>query len=220
LPSPSSPPSARSRLVIISGGSGSGKTTLVSRLCAAVPDVPHVVLGLDHYYRDLSHLPAAERDQRNFDHPESFDDALLMTQLRDLVEGRAIARPTYDFKTHTRATATQPTAAAPIVVLDGILALHWREIRELADLTVFVEVDDDVRFIRRMARDVRERGRTADGVMTQYLASVKAMHDAYVAPQKRVADIIVGWSDYNDRAVAMLASMLRTWWTAARSKPT
>ena len=211
-PNPMTNPGAvRPRLIAVAGGSGSGKTTFVERLKTAVGDRSLLVLSIDHYYRDLSPLSPAERDARNFDHPDAFDMDLMTRQLTDLVQGRAVERPTYDFATHTSRGLSVRLEPTPVIVLDGILALHWPELRQIADLKVFVDVDDDVRFIRRLRRDVSERGRTVDSVIGQYMATVKGMHDVYVAPQKLVADIIVSWMDYNDRAVAMVASMARGW---------
>jgi len=205
-------------MIAVSGGSGSGKTTLVGRLVGSVTSdtaQDHLVqvLHLDHYYRDLSHLSPEERDRQNFDHPQAFDTELLRKHLTALRSGEEIHRPTYDFASHTRRPETVRLRPASVIVLDGILALHWSEVRDLLDLKIYVDVSDDVRFIRRLRRDINERGRTVDGVITQYLASVKTMHDAFVAPQRYVADIIVSWEDYNDRAVAMLAGMVRTWST-------
>ena len=206
-------PRIKPRLIAVAGGSGSGKTTLVGRLRRACGDAGErmLVLQLDHYYQDLSPLPKAERDRRNFDHPDSFDTPLLLQQLTDLAAGKPVQRPTYDFATHARTGVEVTLQPQPVVVLDGILALHWPEIRKLLDLSVFVDVDDDVRFIRRLRRDVSERGRTVESVISQYLGSVKVMHDLFVAPQKGVADIIVSWMDYNDRSVEMLAGMARSW---------
>lgn len=201
----------RPHLLAVAGGSGSGKTTLVSRLRDAVGPGAVLVFGVDHYYRDLSQLTMAERDTRNFDHPDAIDAELMTRHLAALARGETIERPTYDFATHTRAAATVTYGPRPLIVVDGILALHWPEVRDLFQLRVYVDVDDDVRFIRRLKRDVSERGRTVESVTQQYLASVKAMHDQFVAPQKHVADIIVSWMDYNDRAVGMLAGMAKSW---------
>lgn len=202
------------RLLAVSGGSGSGKTTLVSRLRQALGqalDAEIQVLHLDHYYLDLSHLSQAERDLRNFDHPDAFDMKLLREHLGTLLEGKGIDRPTYDFASHTRTGKTVRLEPAKVILLDGILMLHDPALRALYDLSVYVEVDDDVRIIRRLRRDIVERGRTMDSVIAQYLQTVKPMHDAYVAPQKFVADIIVSWMGYNDRAVAMLAGTVASW---------
>ena len=199
------------RVIAISGGSGSGKTTVVDRMKSCIDASQVLVLSLDHYYYDLSHLTAEERATRNFDHPSAFDQALLHTHLTDLLRGKSIARPTYDFATHTRTGETVDLRSHPVILVDGIFALHDEALRRLYDMGVYIEVSDDVRFIRRLGRDMRERGRSLDSVVNQYLATVKPMHDTYVAPQKRVADIIISWEQYNDRAIAMLAGLVRTW---------
>ncbi len=196
-------------LIGVSGGSGSGKTTLVSRLTNLFDSPDLMVLQMDHYYRDLSHLSQIERDKKNFDHPDSLDLDLLKSHLEDLSQGKAIDRPSYDFASHTRVSRRTTVTAAPVIILDGILALHHPEIRSLFSLSIYVDVDDDLRFIRRLRRDISERGRTVDSVINQYLTTVKAMHDTYVEPQKYVADIIVSWRDYNDRAVRMLGEMIK-----------
>lgn len=208
-------------MIAVSGGSGSGKTTLVGRLVHGVSQDSTLsgsvqVLHLDHYYRDLSHMMPEERDRQNFDHPQAFDMPLLTAHLAALRSGQGIDRPTYDFASHTRRPDVVRLNPAAVIVLDGILSLHWPEVRDLLDLKIFVDVSDDVRFIRRLRRDINERGRSLEGVIQQYLASVKNMHDTFVAPQRYVADIIVSWEDYNDRAVAMLAGMVRTWCTDLR----
>jgi len=221
-------PEGKPRLIGVCGGSGSGKTTLVERLRRRVVDGASstksadganqsiMVLALDHYYLDLAHLPTSERDQRNFDHPDAFDAQLLLSQVETLAAGRPIDRPSYDFASHTRVGAPVRVRPEPVIVLDGILTLHWPQLRHLLDLAIYVDVDDDVRFIRRLTRDISQRGRTVDSVVTQYLATVKVMHDTYVAPQREVADIVVGWMEYNDRAVEMLASMVRSWCDTAK----
>ena len=202
---------AKPKVIAVSGGSGSGKTTLVGRLRAACGDDGILVIQLDHYYSDLSHLPKDERDRRNFDHPQAFDTDLLHQHLAALTAGQQVERPTYDFASHTREGQAVTLNPAPVIILDGILALHWGEIRALCDLSVYVDVDDDVRFIRRLRRDISERGRSVDGVIKQYLETVKVMHDTFVAPQKHVADIIISWMDYNSRAVDMLAGTAKSW---------
>lgn len=207
---------AEIKIIAVAGGSGSGKTTLVKRLANAVGDDSLLVLNFDNYYRDLSHLSQAERDTRNFDHPDAFDTECMAAQLAALAQGHAIDRPTYDFATHTRIGATVRLAPKPVIVVDGILSLHWEAMRKLFDLKIFVDVDDDVRFIRRLKRDVSERGRTVDSVIQQYLTTVKGMNDLYVAPQKHKADIIVSWMSYNDSAVSMLAGMARSWIAAGQ----
>jgi len=199
------------KIIGISGGSGSGKTTFVNQLRAESCGVDVLVLQLDHYYHDLSHLTPGERDKKNFDHPDSIDSNLLMSQLADLAQGRAVFRPTYDFASHTRSAETIQIQPAPVIILDGIFSLYWPEIRSILSLSIFVDVDDDVRFIRRLTRDVNERGRTVEGVIQQYLSTVKDMHDQNVAPQKHEADIVVRWMKYNDQAVSMVSALIRNW---------
>ena len=199
------------KIIGISGGSGSGKTTFVNRVRAESAGVEVLVLQLDHYYHDLSHIAPEARDRKNFDHPDSIDSSLLMTQLAELAKGRPVFRPTYDFATHTRSKETVQLFPAPVIILDGIFSLYWAEIRSILSLSIFVDVDDDVRFIRRMRRDVNERGRTVEGVIQQYLSTVKVMHDQNVAPQKHEADIVVRWMKYNNQAVSMVAGLIRNW---------
>ena len=204
-------PAKKAKIIAVAGGSGSGKTTLVNRLRAQVGESDLLVLQMDHYYSDLSGLSQTERDRCNFDHPDALDRNLMVDQLRRLAAGETVARPNYDFSTHTRKPEATTISSRPVIVFDGILALHFPEVCELIDLGIYVDVDDDVRFIRRLKRDITERGRTVDSVISQYMTSVKPMHDLHVATQKHVADIIVSWMDYNDSAVAMVAALTRTW---------
>jgi uridine kinase len=196
-------------LVAVTGGSGSGKSTIVRKVCEYSPDLRISVLQQDHYYRDLSHLKPAERDAVNFDHPDSLDMALIRTHLEALAAGHAIDRPSYDFASHTRTKEIVTMEATPIVMFDGILALFDSSIRRLFDVSVYVDVPDDVRFIRRLRRDVRERGRSVEGVIEQYLGSVKPMHDEFVAPTRRMADLVISWERWNDRSISMLANAMR-----------
>ncbi len=196
-------------LIGLSGGSGSGKTTLVGRLKKALDKDDILVLQMDHYYRDLSHLSPEERDQKNFDHPDALDLDLLFQHLKDLKAGKSIKRPTYDFASHTRRIETVEIKSSRVILVDGILALHHSGMRNLFDLTIYVDLDDDLRFIRRLKRDIAERGRTMESVVQQYLTSVKSMHDSFVEPQKYLADIIISWRDNNERAVQMLKEMVR-----------
>jgi uridine kinase len=197
-------------LVGVCGGSGSGKTTIVNMLTDHCSEGEILVLHMDHYYKDFSALSPSERDQVNFDDPQSFDLPLLCEQITALLQNQSVDRPTYDFATHTRSKQTVRLQSAPTIVIDGILSLHHAPLRKLYNLTVFVDVPDDLRFIRRMQRDIRERGRSIESVVAQYLRTVKPMHDLYVEPQRSLADVIIGWRDRSEKAVRMLAKAIAT----------
>jgi uridine kinase len=184
-------PKQQGPLIIgVVGGSGSGKTT-VARAILASAGVPAAFIDQDAYYKDLAHLTLDER------------------HLKELTAGRAIEKPTYDFAAHTRAAETVRIESAPIVLVDGILLFNEPRIRELLDIKVFVDVADDIRFIRRMLRDVAERGRTVEDVVRQYLATVRPMHIEFVEPSKRWADVIIPEGGHNRIAVEMVIARVR-----------
>jgi len=202
-------PKQQGPLIIgVVGGSGSGKTT-VARAILASAGVPAAFIDQDAYYKDLAHLTLDERRQVNFDHPDALDNDLLVDHLKELAGGRAIEKPTYDFAAHTRAAETVRIEPAPIVLVDGILLFNEPRIRELLDIKVFVDVADDIRFIRRMLRDVAERGRTVEDVVRQYLATVRPMHIEFVEPSKRWADVIIPEGGHNRIAVEMVIARVR-----------
>jgi len=194
------------RVVGIGGGSGSGKSTLARAIAERRPGV--CVVELDWYYRDLSHLAPGARARRNFDHPEALDWELMFGQLQRLAAGEAVAPPVYDFTTHTRRAAVRAAGPAKLVVLEGILALHRAEVRQALDLRVFVAAAEPVRLARRLARDVRERGRTPASVQEQFAATVRPMHDAFVEPTREHADLVAdGEADFQsavERALHLL----------------
>jgi uridine kinase len=177
-------------VIAVAGGSGSGKTTVARAIDEAVHR-ESVLVEQDAYYQDLSHLPLEERKKVNFDHPDAFDTELMIAQLRQLLSGRAIDRPTYDYPAHTRAAATVRVEPRDVILVDGILLFADARLRPLFDIKVYVDVPDDVRFIRRLQRDVVERGRTMDSVIRQWLTTVRPMHLEFVEPSKRYADIIL-----------------------------
>jgi uridine kinase len=181
---------ARPLVIAVAGGSGSGKTTVARAIEAAVHR-DSVLVEQDAYYKDLSHLPLEERKKVNFDHPDAFDTELMIAQLRLLLSGQAIDRPTYDYPAHTRAAATVRVEPRDVILVDGILLFADARLRPLFDIKVYVDVPDDVRFIRRLQRDVVERGRTMDSVIQQWLTTVRPMHLEFVEPSKRYADIIL-----------------------------
>jgi len=195
-------------LIGIAGGSGSGKTTIARKIQERCQGFSTLLFQLDHYYRDLAHLDPTERDKINFDHPDSLEMGLLEKHVSQIANGDAIDRPTYEFASHTRSSKVVKLEPADVVIVDGIFALYSPQIRKHLDCSIFVDVSDDVRFIRRLRRDVDERGRTNDGVIKQYLSSVKPMHDQFVAPTKHLADLVVHWDNFNERTIDMLTKMI------------
>ena len=178
----------RSAVLGLAGGSGAGKTTLVNGLTSRLGDDASV-LWFDEYYHDLAHLPVERRAVVNYDHPDSLDEALLVDHLDGLLAGRAVDVPIYDFATHTRTGRTRRVEPRPVVVVDGILVLAVPELRRRLDLAVFVDAPAEIRLARRMDRDVRERGRTAASVQSQFEATVAPMHEAFVGPSATHADL-------------------------------
>ncbi len=194
-------------IIAVGGGSSSGKTTVVNKLLENLGSEPITVIKHDDYYKDQSELSLAERRKVNYDHPFALDNDLFYANLLDLIAGRKIQKPTYDFVLLTRAQR-QETVNPAKIILEGILVLEDERIRNLADIKIFVEADDDIRFIRRLIRDTKERGRTLESVIEQYLTTVKPMHFAFVKPTKRYADIIIP-NDYNhDVAVDMVKAKI------------
>ncbi|MHB8417909.1 MAG: uridine kinase [Myxococcales bacterium] len=193
----------------IAGGTASGKTTVARRLVEAVHASKVAFLEQDAYYKDLSDLPMEERQQFNFDHPDAFDVDKMVAQLRELREGRAVERPVYDFSKHTPAAETVRVEPAPVVVIEGILVLAIEPLRRLLDIKIFVDTDDDVRVLRRIERDVRDRGRSLQSVIEQYFRTVRPMHLGFVEPSKRFADIVIPHGGGNEVAIEMVASAIR-----------
>ncbi|MDD9956235.1 MAG: uridine kinase [Anaerolineaceae bacterium] len=200
----------RPLVIGIAGGTGSGKTTFANAVIRRV-GAEHVVwLAHDLYYRDLNHIPLHERRIRNFDHPDSLDTHLLVANLRDLRAGRATDIPRYDFREHRRLPESQRIDPRPVILLEGILIFAEKELLELLDFRIFIDTASDVRFIRRLRRDIEERGRTMESVMEQYLKTVRPMHLRYVEPNKGHADILVPRGGFNERAVNMVADHIRS----------
>ena len=203
----------------LAGGTGSGKTTVAHALVAAGDGGRVTVLPQDADYRAQPTLDLATRAATNYDEPAAFDTPLLLAHVDALRRGEAIERPVYDFVHHDRAAATVTIAPSPILVVEGILVLADRELRRRFDLKVFVDAPPDERFIRRLQRDVRERGRSADSVIEQYRATVKPMHDRYCEPSKRHADLIVPEGGRNHAALAVLRGFVRDLLTAPDVDP-
>jgi uridine kinase len=210
---PASGPDAfrQSRLVIgVAGGSGSGKTTVVRRIVEALgPD--HVsILDHDRYYRDRLDLRLEDRTALNYDHPDSLETELMVRHVAELKAGRAVEAPLYDFARYVRRTATETVAPRHAIIVEGILIFADAALRAQMDIKVFVDTDDDTRFIRRLQRDVAERGRTMDSVIEQYLATVKPMHLEFVQPSKRYADVIIPQGGNNRVAIDLLLTLIRS----------
>jgi uridine kinase len=205
-------------IIGVVGGSGSGKTT-VTRAIYDLPGVDAAFIDQDAYYRDLSHLPLEERKRVNFDHPEAFDTELLVRQLGLLQEGRPIDKPTYDYAAHTRAAATQRLEPKSVILVDGILLFADARLRALFDIKIYVDVSEDVRFIRRLQRDTAERGRTMEDVIRQYLATVRPMHLEFVEPSKRYADIIIPEGGFNRIGIEMIQARVQLEIARRRESP-
>jgi uridine kinase len=195
-------------IIGVAGGTGSGKTTVSQRICQSVDRGKIAYLQHDSYYHDLSHLAPEARSRRNYDHPASLDTPLLIEHIHSLRQGESIQSPIYDFATHTRRAETICIPAAQIILVEGILILAEPTLRELLDMRIFVDTDADIRFIRRMQRDLRERGRTIDSIVQQYQATVRPMHLEFVEPSKRYAHVIVPEGGNNQVAMEMIISRI------------
>ena len=190
----------------IAGGTGSGKTTLAQKIHQVFPE--SILISQDSYYKDISHLSFEERKKTNFDHPDSLEFSLLRKHLVDLKNGKAIEQPIYNFHIHAREKRTERIEPAQIVLVEGILLLAMPEIRDLFDIKIFVDTDDDVRILRRVERDMQERSRDFSSVKEQYLRTVKPMHDAFVEPSKKYADVIFPEGGYNQVAISLILAKL------------
>lgn len=196
-------------IIGICGGTGSGKTTIARKIVEAV-GAPNVVLvEQDSYYRNLADMPLDERHQANFDHPDSIDSDMLVNHLRRLKQNLTVEMPLYDFKSHTRSDKIEIIEPRPVVIVEGILIFAEPRVLDLLDVRVFVDTPDDIRFIRRLQRDIAERGRTTESVIAQYFRSVRPMHEEFVEPSKRNADIIIPEGGQQDIGIEFLCSMVR-----------
>ncbi len=197
-------------LVGSAGGSGSGKTTVARRILEAFDARDVMCLDMDSYYNDLAGMSLPERRLINFDHPDAFDQRLLVHHLDQLRNGEAIEKPVYDFSRSLREEQTVTLHPTPIVIVEGILVLAVPEVRERLDAKIFVDTDGDIRFIRRMQRDVQERGRSLDSVIEQYKSTVRPMHHAFVEPSARYADVIIPRGGKNEVAIRMVIASLNS----------
>jgi uridine kinase len=196
-------------IIGIGGGTGSGKTTVAKEVRKHFPEESVVIIHHDSYYLDRSSLPLREREKINYDHPDSFDNRLLMDHLTELREGRPVEKPVYDYETHTRATEAITVRPARIILLEGILVLADDDLRGMMDIKLYVDTDADERFIRRLRRDIVDRGRTVDQVIEQYLKTVRPMHLQFVETSKRYADVIIPEGGQNVVAVDLITTKVR-----------
>jgi uridine kinase len=192
----------------IAGGTGSGKTTVARTILRRVGTDKIAFLSHDAYYKDLRDLPPAQREIVNFDHPDSLETELLVTHVKALKNGMAVEVPIYDFTTHSRTNRTTRVLPQPVILVDGILIFAEPALRELFDVKIFVDTPPDVRLIRRMERDIRERGRSVESVMHQYTTTVRPMHMEFVEPSKRFADVIIPEGGLNPVAMDMVVSRI------------
>lgn len=200
---------SRPMVIGVTGGSGSGKTTVSQDIIKRLAGESVVMVPQDAYYQDQSEKSMAERRMTNYDHPDSLDNELLISQLKQLLNRKPIEQSTYDYTKHTRSSETITVAPADVIILEGVLLFTDQKLRDLLDIKVYVDTDDDLRFIRRMQRDIVERGRTVDSVVNQYMETVKPMYHQFVEPTKRYADIILPEGGANAVGIGMLEAQIR-----------
>ncbi|MCA1557176.1 MAG: uridine kinase [Acidobacteria bacterium] len=196
-------------IIGICGGTGSGKTTVANRILATVSADEVIFLQQDSYYRNLNDMPLDYRQEVNFDHPDALDNDLLVKHIRRLKAGAPVELPIYDFKTHSRLQETKHVEPKPIIIVEGILIFSDARLLEEMDIKIFVDTPDDIRFIRRLGRDLAERGRTVESVIEQYLATVRPMHMQFVEPSKRYADVIIPEGGHNLVTIDLISVKIR-----------
>lgn len=196
-------------IIGIAGGTGSGKTTVVRKIVEALPPHYVAVLPLDSYYNDTSHMTEEERHAINFDHPDAFDWKLLGKQVNDLRNGKAIEQPTYSYLKCNRLPETVHVEPKPVIIIEGIMTLLNKKLRELMDLKIYVDTDDDERLIRNIRRDIVERGRTVEMVVDRYLEVLKPMHEQFIEPTKRFADIIIPQGGENAKGIGIICDYIQ-----------
>jgi uridine kinase len=197
-------------IIGICGGTGSGKTTVAQKIIESIGEANVAYLQQDSYYRNLGDMPIDVRHQVNFDHPDAFDNDLLINHLESLRAGESIERPIYDFVTHARKPDTLVMTPLPVIIVEGILIFFDARMRRLMDIRIFVDCDADIRFIRRLKRDLRERGRTVESVIEQYLTTVRPMHLQFVEPSMRYADIILPEGGFNEAGIDLITGKIRS----------
>ncbi len=196
-------------IIGITGGTGSGKSTIAKEICKSFDANCIAMIEQDCYYKDQSHLTMENRVKTNYDHPYAFDTELLVSHLEDLINGKSIAKPQYDFEVHNRKKETITVEPREIIIVEGILVLEDESLRNMLDIKIYVDTDADVRFIRRLVRDMNERGRTIDSVISQYLGVVKQMHEQFTENTKKYADIIIPEGGHNKVAIEVIKGNIR-----------
>ncbi|HWI50351.1 MAG TPA: uridine kinase [Rummeliibacillus sp.] len=194
----------------IAGGSGSGKTSVTHAIHDVFKEHSVVVIEQDYYYKDQSHLEFEQRLETNYDHPDAFDTELLIEDVKRLLDRQAIEKPVYDYALHTRSKETIHIDPQDVIILEGILVLSDPRLRDLMDIKLFVDTDADLRIIRRILRDINERGRSMDSVIEQYLSVVRPMHNQFIEPTKRYADIIIPEGGQNEVAIDLMVTKIKT----------
>lgn len=197
-------------LIGITGGTGSGKSTVSKEILKSIHEKNVITIEQDSYYKKQTHLPFNERVKTNYDHPFAFDNHLLIEHLKGLLSNRPIEKPIYDFEQHTRKEETITVCPKEVIILEGILILNDEDIRNLCDIKIFVDTNSDVRVIRRIIRDIKERGRTLDSVINQYMATVRPAHLQFVEPSKKYADIIIPEGGYNKVAIDIIVAKINS----------
>ena len=194
----------------VTGGSGSGKTSVTKAIYESLKEHSILVLEQDYYYKDQSNLPFEERLKTNYDHPLAFDNSLLIEHIEKLLRYETIQKPVYDYSIHTRSDKVIPVEPQDVIILEGILVLEDERLRDLMDIKLYVDTDADLRIIRRLTRDIRDRGRTFDSVIEQYLNVVRPMHNQFIEPTKRYADIIIPEGGHNHVAIDLMVTKIQT----------
>ncbi len=198
-------------LIGVAGGTGSGKTSMARNIVKDFDPKEVVIIEQDSYYHDLSHIPLEIRGHHNFDHPDAYDFVRLKEDMRKLLDGVEVNIPVYDYKTHTRSqTQVQHVGGHKIIVLEGIMVLYDNELRDMMDIKIYIETAPDIRFIRRLKRDIYQRGRTVDSVINQYLETVRPMHEQFIEPTKKYADIIIPEGGHNTVAIDLFKTKVRS----------
>ena len=200
----------RPLIIGIAGGSCSGKTSVTHEIYEVFKDHSVAVIEQDYYYKDQSHLTFEQRLLTNYDHPLAFDTDLLIKHIHDLLERKAIDKPVYDYVNHTRSQEIVHVEPKDVIIVEGILVLEDERLRNLMDIKLFVDTDSDIRIIRRIQRDIKERGRTADSVIEQYLSAVRPMHNMFIEPTKRYADVIIPEGGGNNVAIDLMVTKIKT----------